>query len=214
MLVIDLDSLREHAAKGIFTRLCEHLDILRRFRAKDMDAPEPVVAGQVAPEATQSWIEDDRQFFADSCNKHFDWLFPCGDPVTHEHVREMIGRFQADTLPTMKDRNDARAHRYGNRVRDANAAFQTLEKVQEQIEIFERYFRSVLLALTGGYSTMDLVAFHSDWKGCARDIADLIVLGGINEATVQYGLVGGEAYEERYWRRREEFFARGGTITE
>jgi len=224
MLVIDLNSLRERAVKGIFTQLHQHRNVLRRFQPKDMHSPEPLIVGEagevtLSPESAALWAEEDRRFFAECCNKHFDFLFPRGDPVRSEHIEEMIDRFATDTLPTKDDRNEVRAHRYGKKsAAEAEQAFQyyqTLERVQEQVDLFVKYFRGVLLVLTGAESTMDLVPFNCDWKTTARDLADLIVLGNIEDAVAQYGLV--EEHmdnDRRYWRRREQFFDAGGKITE
>lgn len=200
MLVIDLDSLREHAAE-IFKRLHQHGNILRRFGAKDMrDGPD----------------EEFNKFLAEGCNKHFDALFPDGEPAQDpQRIDEMIERFKADTKPTERDRNDARAHRFGKRAKNAQAAFQTLEKVAEQVEVFKTYFRNVFMALTGGNYMMDSVMFQWDWESTARDMADLIVLGGINEAVSQYGFVGEHDDNRlRYSYQRRQFFDMGGKLTD
>lgn len=200
MLVIDLDSLREHATE-IFKRLHQHRNILRRFRAKDIER---------GADAEFS------EFLAAGCNKHFDALFPDGEPVQDaQRIDQLIERFKTDTKPTERDRNDARAHRFGKRAKNAQAAFQTLEKVAEQVEVFKSYFRSVYLVLTGGNYMMDSVMFQWDWESTARDVADLIVLGGINEAVSQYGFVGEDDDNRlRYWYRRKQFFESGGKLTE
>jgi hypothetical protein len=113
LLVIDLDSLREHAAE-IFKRLHQHRNILRRYRANDM---------RDAADAEFS------EFLAEDCNKHFDALFPDGEPAEHpERIDDMIERFKAANKPTERDRNEARAHRFGKRAKNARAAFQTLQE--------------------------------------------------------------------------------------
>ncbi len=200
MLVIDLDSLREHAIE-IFRRLHQHRNILRRFSGKDMRDGSDA---------------EFNEFLAEGCNKHFDALFPDGEPAEDAgRIDRMIERFKADTTPTERDRNEARAHRFGKRAKNAQAAFQTLEKVAEQVEIFKTYFRNVFMALTGGNYMMDSVMFQWDWESTARDMADLIVLGGINEAVSQYGFVGEHDDNRlRYWYRRKQFYESGGKLTE
>lgn len=200
MLVIDLDSLREHAVE-VFRHLHQHRNVLRRFAATDM---------------ADGSDEEFNEFLAKGCNAHFDVLFPDGDPAEEpQRIDTMIERFKTDTKPTERDRNDARAHRFGKRAKNAHAAFQTLEKVAEQVEVFKTYFRNVFMALTGGYYTMDSVFFQWDWKTTARDMADIIVLGGINEADATYGPAGGrEDNGNRYWLRRQQFYEAGGKLTE
>jgi hypothetical protein len=200
MLVIDLDSLREHAIE-IFRRLHQHPNILRHFRAKDMR------------DGTDTEFNE---FLAKGCNEHFDALFPEGEPAEDaQRIDNMIKRFEADTEPTERDRNDARAHRFGKRAKNAQAAFQTLEKVAEQVEVFKTYFRNVFMVLTGGNYMMDSVMFQWDWETTARDMADLIVLGSIEDAVERYGLVGEhEDNRLRYWHSRKQFFEAGGKITD
>jgi hypothetical protein len=200
MLVIDLDSLREHAI-DIYRRLHQHRNILRHFRVKDMR------------DGTNTEFHE---FLAKGCNKHFDQLFPDGEPAEDaQRIDNMIERFKADTQPTERDRNDARAHRFGKRAKNAQAAFQTLEKVAEQVEVFKTYFRNVFLVLTGSYFPMDSVFFQWDWKTTALDMADLIVLGNIEEAVARYGFIGEhEDNQLRYWYRRKKFFEAGGKITD
>lgn len=76
----------------------QHRNILRRFRAKDSERG----AGAEFSE-----------FLAAGCNKHFDALFPDGEPVQDaQRIDQMMERFKTDTKPTERDRNDARAHRF------------------------------------------------------------------------------------------------------
>jgi hypothetical protein len=216
MLVIDLCSLRERVAKkGLFTRLHQHLDRLRRFRPTDFN-PQPMLLGdEWTSDLAHDFVAGEAKFMSDDCNKYFDWLFPGGDPVTPEHVRALTKRFLEDTKPTFLDRNKARAHRYEEKPAAAAQHFQTLEQVQQQVEVFERYLHAICLVLTGGSFAMDSPGFRWDVEATAQDLADLIVIGSINEAVVRYGVVTDEKdMTFRYWFRRKKFLDEGRKITE
>ena len=203
MLVIQFRLLRVHAIE-IFRRLHQHGNILRPFRAKDLrDGTEPDTDTEF------------REFLSKSCNEHFVALFPMArPPKTPSASINMIERFKEDTEPTSRTRNDARAHRFGNRAKDSQVSFQTLEKVAEQVEVFKTYVRNVFLVLTGGNHTMDSV-IQWDWQTTARDMADLIVLGNIEEVIALYGFVGEHDDNRlRYWNRRKQFYDSGGKLVE
>ena len=90
---------------------------------------------------------------------------------------------------------------------------QALEGVQGQVEVFERYCHSLCWALTGANYMMDGTGFRANIRTTAQDVADLIVLGSINTATVEYGVIQNDGdLEQRYWARRKAFFARGGRL--
>jgi hypothetical protein len=166
-------------------------------------------------ELEDDFVAGEAKFMADDCNKYFDWLFPEGDPVTAEHVKALIKRFLRDTEPTLLDRNKARAHRYEEKPAAAAQHFQTLEQVQQQVEIFGRYLHAMCLILTGGSYAMDSPGFRWNLEATAQDLADLIVIGSINDAVVRYGVVTDERdMTMRYWFKRKKFLDEGRKITD
>lgn len=211
MLVIDLCSLRERVARrGLFTHLHRFNHLLRRFVPGDFDV-EWMRIDAWSPESQEAHLAEARQKLADDANKHFDWLLPDDGPVSHERVGALIDRFLADTKPTQLDRNRARAHRYEESPTAAAKHVQTLEGVAAQVDVFERYFNSMVWCLTASDFPRDTPFFRADPRTTAEDFTDLILLGNINDATVQYGVVPDDRHnmEARYWARRKEFFTTG-----
>lgn len=213
MLVIDLCSLREKAAaKGGLLRGLRQVQ-LRPFKPRDLPYVEPAMPPEdSSPELAREVAEDFQRVNCEASNKHFEFLFPRGAPVKPEHVEELIERFLGDTLPTANDRNKARAHRYEELPDVAAKYFQSLEQVGQQVEVFEKYFRAVAMVVDLAYHPMDSPMFSANIDETARDFADVMLLGGIDDATVRYGLVDADGGDERYWLRRQRFFAAGGRL--
>jgi hypothetical protein len=214
MLVIDLCSLRDQVSRpgGMFLRLKQHTPNLRRFRPRDCDV-EWMRVEEWSRESQEAHLEGERQKMAQEWNRHFDFLFPDGEPVTHDKIDALISRFLADTKATEADRDKARAHRYEEDPSVAARHVQPLEGVQAQVAVFEKYFHSLCWLLTGANYQLDGPGFSANVEGTAQDMADLILLGSINEATVQYGLVpDNRDMARRYCHMREQFFASGGRL--
>lgn len=200
MLVIDLCSLRESVTTrgGMFLCLCQHNHRLRRFRDRDIQV--------------EGWLEHERSRIIESWNEHFDFLFPDGAPSTHAHIDALIQRFLTATEATELDRNKARAHRYEEDPSVAAQHVQTFEGVQAQIQVFDRYFHSMLWVLTGADYEMETPFFGSDEQETARDIVDIVFNGSIDDATVNYGMAPEHDMTRRYGFQRERFFAQGGVL--
>jgi len=216
MLVVDLASLREGVTRdGFFKELHNHLARLRRFTADDSNLPGSRITSNDA--STESFLAEldrrSRESITAERNKVFDRLFPAGAPVSSLHVGELIRRFRAETEPTDQDRNRVRAHRYENAARAGAEFFQTTEAIGGQIEIFERYFNDIFLVLTKTTYIMKPPVL-ADAGATARDLADMITIGSIDQAVLKYGLVSKEPADSPrfYWELRQEFFAKGGTL--
>lgn len=195
MLVIDLNSIRSQAISQFKQLHQQRRNLLRHVRVKDIDA----TLDEGFREETARW-----------CNERFDALFPDGEPSKDKAKLDgMIQRFRDATEPTRRDRNWTRAHRFGPVSEDAKAAFQTLEQVESQVAVFNDFLGKVFVALTGSSYDIEPVAFSWDWKTTARDLADLIVVGSIQDAIDRYGGTGagGDGF---FWFRRERFYADGG----
>jgi hypothetical protein len=147
-------------------------------------------------------------------NAVFDRLFPGGPPITDQHITDLIKRFLVETGPTDKDRNHVRAHRYEEMSPDRAKFFLSLDKLEAQFAVFERYLHDLYFVLTPGtsYSMRPLTAFNSE--STARDLADLITIGSIHQATIEYGIVKrtDDGVPPWYWYHREEFFKAGKMI--
>ena len=214
MLVIDLCSLRERVAtKGLFTHLHRYTSTLRRFKPGDFDV-EWMRIDEWSAESQEHQLAEERQRLADTSNAHFDFLFPGVTVVSHAEVGALIDRFLVATRPTQLDRNKARAHRYEERPENAARHAQTLDQIDEQLRVFERYFHSLFWVATACDYPMDYPAFFADEAETARDIADLVVLGSIGEAVMRYGVMAKGDEDSFYWKKRADFFAAGGKVTD
>ncbi len=170
MLVIDLASLREGlvARYGLLNKLNTCLPRLGRFTVEGLDRE-----GIPYLEEERSAPEWQRERSADDRNKVFDRLFPACSLVTEEHVTDLIKRFRKDTHPTDRDRNEVRAHRFET----PNAQWrQTLEMVEKQIAVFERYFNDLAFVLTLTHYCMDPLIYANP-NQTAKDLVSLIMLG-------------------------------------
>lgn len=138
-------------------------------------------------------------------NRSFDRLFPSGEPVTAAHVKDLIGRLRQATEATDRDRNRVRAHRYERSYDESHR--QDLAEVEQQVGVFEQYLGDLYLVLTNSAYLFDPPTFASA-EHTAMDMADLIVLGSINEATFHYGVVGSEPLQRDrlYWLKRQQFY--------
>jgi len=209
VLVIDLASLREGMTKGdqgIFSRLREDPSSLRRFAPEEFDPKVHLVAG--ADEGVRDVIaEHVRRQIADGLNAALDRLFPEGPPVTETHVNGLITRFRKDTEPTDRDRNRARAHRH-ERSFDLTHR-QDLDQVEQQVKVFDRYLSDLYLILTKSQHHMHLET-EANVEDAANDMADLLIHGSINYATLEFGVVRRDPPEQDryYWLRRREYYAR------
>lgn len=141
-------------------------------------------------------------------NRSFDRLFPGGAPVTREHVKDLIARFRRDTEATDADRNRVRAHPF-ERSFDASY-YQSIAEVEEQIGVFERYLGDLYLVLTKVAFIMHPPVLATA-EHTAKDVADLIVLGSINEAVFRYGVSSRDlSNQDRwYWLCRQRFSSPG-----
>jgi hypothetical protein len=151
-----------------------------------------------------------RHQIADGLNAAFDRLFPNGEPVTQEHVKALVARFRKDTEPTDRDRNRARAHRH-ERTFDSRHR-QDLVEVQEQVRVFDQYLGDLYLVLTKSQHHMHLET-DANVDNAASDMADLIMLGSINAATLEYGVVRAETSPEPgyYWLKRQRYYEQAAT---
>jgi hypothetical protein len=207
LMVIDLASLREGMTNGdgsTMNRLAERASNLRRLKPEDCD-PQLKMAGGRDPIAEQAIGDHVRTEMAAWFNRAFDRLFPAGEPVIEAHVKDLIARFRKDTEATDRDRNRVRAHRY-ERAFDPKHR-QDLREVEQQVGVFERYLGDLFAVLTKSQ-----YSFHAPtWANvdnAATDVADLIVVGSINQATLEYGVVGAEPLEtdRLYWLKRQQFY--------
>jgi hypothetical protein len=218
MLVIDLHSLREHmlSDRGLFKVMAIHCRLLRRFTADDHNE-EGIFLG---PPEHESIVKDSiRNFMVARWNEVFDRVFPGRRTrVKEKHVEKLRLKFKQETQPTEDDRNMVRAHRYAEHhdPQAVSAAFQSLDRVEAQIKVFERHLRDLLFLATRGGHAMNW-PITGDADTTAGDLADLIVHGSINWATIKYGMapeygvtVGDEP--QWYWAYRKRFFEAGKMV--
>lgn len=198
MLVIDLCSVREGlvSSKGL-------LNGLRR----DQQAVRRRVPSEFRTSVDGRAIDDflARRIAAD-INAAIDRLFGASDPVTEQDVLQLIARFRADTKSIYLDRNKVRAHRYEPGARDWARCFIPLRGLEAEIETLEKYLKDLHLAITSGSFAMDL-NFDASPQAAGQDLADIIIHGSINCATLAYGMAGEasgpDAPAPWYWAKRQ-----------
>jgi len=164
------------------------------------------VPNAVAEKAIGDYVQSE---MAAWFNRAFDHLFPSGEPVENAHVRNLVKRFRSETEATDRDRNRVRAHRH-ERAYDPKHR-QDLREVDQQVGVFERYLGDLYAILTRSQYSFDTPTC-ADPENAATDVADLIMLGSINHATLEYGLVRAQPLEEDrlYWLKRQQFYESGG----
>ena len=99
-----------------------------------------------------------------------------------------------------------RAHRYQRGSQDTTHLFIPLPDLASQIAVVERLLADLYLIVRNGSFAMKMT-FACDPTGTAESLADLLVYGTINRATLAYGAVPAEptAADDRpwYWAKRE-----------
>jgi hypothetical protein len=134
-------------------------------------------------------------------------------PATSDAVHALIQRFLAATRPLDEDRNRVRAHRYARNNLNTGHLFIPLPELAGQIDTVARYVADLYLAITGNDSGTDL-EFSGGSDGTAADLADLIVHGSINSATLAYGLAPQDETPDDptpwYWAKRQSALATTG----
>jgi hypothetical protein len=209
MLVIDLHSLREHMLtdRGVFKVVAKHCRLLRRFTTKDVDN-EGAFLGPAEDEA--SWQDSYRTWMVERWNEIFDRVFPGRTTVKEKHVERLRIQFKLATQPIQDDRHKVRAHRYAGHhgSDDVKAAFLSLDKVAAQIEVFKRYLNDLLFLVSKSRHAMNT---FGNAETTAEDVADLIVYGSINWATIEYGMapkqgIFVEGVPPWYWYYRKKFY--------
>ena len=197
VLVIDLYSIRQ-ALVGIIEKLVRHPNFFRQRSAHEF-----LKEGQADTQA--SWIDCDiAEHAALSINNALARLVPL-DERTSSPKQVLIKRIKKATREIDQDRNRVRAHRHERGSENTEHLFIPLPELAKHIEILGNYIRDTHLMLTG-YSIHDSAAFSYDEDETASDLADLIVLGSIGRATIDYGLIedlSEQDYSKNYWHRRK-----------
>jgi hypothetical protein len=215
MLVIDLNSLRERMISfqppGVFKIVEAHCRLFHRFTADDVKV-EGMFLGPA--EHNPVFLNSFRDKMLRLWNEVFDRVFPGRKRVRENHVEALRLQFKKETEPTAEDRNKVRAHRYEHHA--STVPFQPPSMVEEQVKVFERYLND-LLFLTNrsqhGMSWPDT----GDANTTAEDLADLVVFGSINLATLGYGMAPkkhGEGEPPWYWYYREKFYKAGNQVAD
>lgn len=217
MLVIDLHSVREHmlSERGLFRVVAKHCQLLRRFTTEDVEY-EGEFLGPAEDEAF--WQDSFRAWMVERWNEVFDRVFPGRKKrVREKHVERLRIQFKRDTQPIEDDRHKVRAHRYAGHhdPEDVNAAFLPLDQVAAQIDVFERYLNDLLFLVDRCHHAMNT---FGNAKTTAEDIADLIVHGSINRATIEYGMAPKqglivEGDPPWYWYHRRQFYEEGRLVS-
>jgi hypothetical protein len=218
MFVIDLYSIRESLVEkgGLLDLVRNNLSCLRRRSPEEFD-PGPITVIGVSRERRHEMMpelqEASRRRIAKDINDAIDRLVGPTDPVTCSQVDGLIKRVRAETEPLDRDRNRVRAHRYQRDHQDTSH-FINLPDWTKQIETIERYLKNLHLALTEcGTSTSG--AFMGATGTTHEDLADILVHGSINMATIAYGVAPEEATPTDpapwYWAKRKAVLtAKGG----
>ena len=85
-------------------------------------------------------------------------------------------------------------------------------QVEARFGVFEQYLKDLYFVLEPGTSYLMDAPRFADPDTTADDLADLITLGSITQATIRHGLVPEtghfEAEPSWYWFRRQRFFER------
>lgn len=214
MLVIDLASLREgFTNNGCLNELARQPERIK-LCSPDEFARKTATAITVAEDGTESvdvMESIGNQLVADGVNAAIRSLFGNEFPVTPAAVEALITRFRKDTEDIHRDRNHVRAHRYEYRPGDPSKHFQPLSALPEHIAVFDKYVGDLYLVLTRNSYHLEL-PFWASHSGTATDLADLIVHGSIDSATLAYGMP--RRTEDNpvpwyYWHRKQFFEAPG-----
>jgi hypothetical protein len=212
MLVIDLNSLRERMLSGdppgLFKIVEAHCRLYRRFTADDVN-----VDGFLHGPADRDLFhrESLKRRMLERWNDVYDRLFR-RNRVRERHVEALRLQFKRETQPTADDRNKVRAHRYEHHA--SLDPFLPPTKVQEQIKVFERYLGDLLFLTNRSQHAMNWPV-PGDAGTTAEDLADIIVFGSINLATLGYGMVPrkhGEGPSRWYWYHRKSFYESGHIV--
>lgn len=214
MLVVDLFSIRESLVErgGVLDQVRENPSYLRRRTPNEFEPNTITVLGasparrdELMPELQDA----SRRRIAMDINSAIERLVGCADPVTGAHVDDLIKRLRSETAPLDRDRNRVRAHRY-QRGHGDTRFFIELPDLGGQIDVLDRYLRNLHLALTD-YGTSTSTSFMYATGTTHEDLADIIVHGSINRATLAYGLAldkpVADAPTPWYWAKRKSALA-------
>ncbi|HEX3694520.1 MAG TPA: hypothetical protein VH374_03935 [Polyangia bacterium] len=210
MLVIDLFSIRESLVErgGLLDLVRQSPQILRR-RSPEEFHPNETGAGLSDEERTRmlpDLIRLTQERYARGINTAINRLVGSSDPVTAESVDQLIADFRRATEALDRDRNRVRAHRYQRGSHDTTHLFIPLPDLVSQIGVVERLLADFYLIVHNGSFAMEMT-FACDPTGTAESLADLLVHGTINRATLAYGAVPTEpsGADDRpwYWAKRE-----------
>jgi len=209
MLVIDLFSIRESLVEGggLLDLIRKRPTSLRR-RAPEEFTPGPIATGGLSEEERERLLpelqREIQERYARDVNDAIGRLVG-PDPPTAEHVTALIKRFRTETEPLDRDRNRVRAHRFERGSHDTTHLFIPLPDLAGQIEVVQEMLADLYLALTCGRFHME-TTFAFDPEGTAQSLADLLVHGTINRATLAYGLAPKEGSKQDpapwYWAKR------------
>jgi len=210
MLVIDLFSIRESLVErgGLLDLIREAPGVLRR-RAPDEFQPTTTGAGlsdedreRLLPELRR----EEQERYARDINTAIDSLVGPSETPTADDVQNLIAQFRRNTELLDRDRNRVRAHRYQRGNRDTTHLFIALPDLASQIDVVQRLLADLYLIVHNGSFAMAMT-FACDPTGTAESLADLLVHGTINRATLAYGAVASEPTETDqrpwYWAKRE-----------
>ena len=195
-LVIDLTSLRQeivYGDAGLFGVLRNNLGRLRKVR----------------PEEFPMRGENDRHhqdLIAKGINAALERLFPDAPyPIERQAVEDLRHRFEAATQPLADDRNNVRAHPFQHFFDPAR--FQPLPEVRKHVEEFDRLLKDLALVLHYQSRDFDVPWADGSADSAARDLADVVVFGGINTAANVYGHRQPQVGDtDHYWQLRERYF--------
>jgi hypothetical protein len=211
MLVVDLFSIREAIVEtdGVIAHLRKLPGFLRPVSAGER-WQAPIPSKEQAQSAGSRDPERDAFFethFRKGLNDAIDRLIP-SYATSQDPIKHLISRFRADTDALNDDRNRVRAHRYEKTSRETSQLFIPLPDLAAQIETMERYLSDLYRVSTGNSFQMS-IGYSYSANEASRDLADLIVLGSINRATLDFGLVtepsGRKGEQTWYWKSRQDF---------
>lgn len=216
MLVIDLFSIRESLVErgGLLNLVRDRPEYLRRRTPDEFKPPSITIVG-VSDEARERFLPEAQrqaqQRYARDINKAIERLVGPSDPVTAADVVAWIARFRAETEALDSDRNRVRAHRYQRGSKDTNHLFIPLSDLAAQIAAVQHLLSDLYLIFHNGTFSLEM-SFECDPVGTAESLADLLVHGTINRATLAYGVVPEQASthdrEPWYWAKREAVMPR------
>lgn len=175
MLVIDLASLREGITQrsGLLDSIRKSPRVLRARSPQEFDHPA-------------------RELLAQGAINALNRLGLGLGPFSRENIDDLIDRFRAETEPIDRDRNRVRAHRFERASQGGGQVFIPLPALGGQIQVFGAYLSDLYLVVTGMAFDTSSSSFASSVDGTADDLADIIIHGSINSATIEYGLVSGD----------------------